>query len=308
MSNLSQNFDSSNLSIFTANLVKETLFADNSFLTKFTNVSSYLNGRYVEFPFYTNSTVVTKDGSTFDANAVTQTEQTTVEMITSVYRANPTLITSFEGDNMLNFDKASIEVGQQAQGIEAYVAEQVMKALVLDTHASRVISTSGSAGVANRPDGTTAAKLIQYSDILKLKKAMDLDNVKGERYLMVDAETFSEILNDAKLSSYLESSYASMVSGTYPKIAGINIIERGNTVALTSACSVKIFGTDTMTTTDMRISLAFVGDAVGIAYGTPNIYTATSPQHYGVVQSVEAYLAVKNLRADLKGVYYIKQG
>jgi hypothetical protein len=99
-----------------------------------------------------------------------------------------------------------------------------------------------------------------------------------------------------------------MITGSYPKIAGINILERSNTVALTSAGAVKIFGTDTMTTTDMRISIAFVGDAVGIAYGTPNIYTATSPQHYGVVQSVEAFLAVKNLRADLKGVYYIKQG
>lgn len=307
MSNLSANFDSGNLSIFTANLVKETLFNDNSFLTKFTDVTSYLNGRYVNFPFYTNSTVVTKNSSTFDVNAVTQTEQTTVQMITDVYRANPTLITAFEGD-MLNFDKASIEVGQQVAGVENKIADEVLKALVLDTDASRVIATSGSNGVANRPDNVTAAKKIQYADFLKLKKSMDKDNVKGERYLIVDAETFSEILGDASLSKYLETGYASVVEGKYPKIAGINIIERGETVALTSAGAVKIYGTDTMASTDMRISLAFVGDAVGYAYGNPNIYSAVSPAQFGVVQSVETYLAVKNLRADKKGVYYIKQG
>lgn len=307
MSNLSTNFDTQSLSVHTTELVKETLFADNSFLTKFTNVSSYLMGRYVNFPFYTNSTVVTKNGNTFDANGVTQTEQTTIQFVTDVYRANPTLITAFEGE-VLNFDKAAIEVGQQVAGLEDRIAKEVMKALVLECDASRVLATSGSNGVANRPDGITAAKKIQYADFLKLKKAMDVDNIKGERFLMVDAETFSEILADDKLSSYLETSFASVIEGKYPKIAGITIIERSNTVALTSAGAVKIYGDDSMTTTDKRVSIAFAGDAIGLAYSDPNIYTATSPQHFGVVQSVEAFIGVKNLRADKKGLYIIAQG
>lgn len=307
MSNLSNNFDNTNLSVYTASLIKSTLFDDKSFLTKFTDVTSYLQGRYVNFPFYTNSTVVTVNGSTFSADAVSQTQQTSKQMVTSVYRANATLITAFEGE-MLNFDKAQIELTSQIAGLEDAIANEVIKTLVLGTDASRVVLTTGANGIGNKADGTSNAKKLVYADFLSLKKKMDLDNVAGERYLLLDAELFSEVLSDEKLSSYLQSSFASVVSGEYPKIAGINLINKANTAAMSSSGAVKIPGVDTMIASDTRVALAWVGDAVGYAYGTPNIYSATSPQHYGVVQSVEAYLACSNLRLDDKGVYIIKQG
>lgn len=309
MSNLSNDFDAQSLSVFTAGLVKESVFPDYSFMRKFTNVSSYLNGRYVNFPFYTNQTgTITKNGSTFDANAVSQTQQTTIQFIIDCYRVGAFLITSFE-NQVLNFDKASIEIRQNVTYLENYIANQTIKALVLDTDASKVITTSGGNGTANGADGLTAKKKIQYSDFLNLKKMMDRDNLPGERNILVDAETMSEILGDSNLSKYLETGYASVVEGKYPKIAGINIIERSEVCALSTSGAVKIAELgDTMVSSDVRVSLAFIGDAVGIAMQDPKVYTSLDASFYGVKTSAEVYFGVKNLREDKKGVYYIKQG
>ena len=306
MSNLS--IDSTALNNYTASLVKSSVFPDSSFLSKFTNLSAYLNGRHIEFPFYTNATgTITKNGSSFTSDDISQTEQDSVTFNLDIYRVKPFLITAFENE-IINWDKAQMEITQNLTYLENYVANQVIKSLVLDRDVAFDVLTTGANGTANGADGVTAKKKIQYADFLALKKVMDKSNLKGERNLIVDAETFSEILGDTKLSSYLETSYASVVEGTYPKIAGINIIERSEVCALSSSGTVKIVELgDTMIASDIRVSLAFIGDAVGLGMGTPKVFNTLSPQFYGNVTSAEVAFGVKNLRSDKKGVYIIKQ-
>lgn len=301
---------------YVSNLIAETVFPENGFMNYFMRVDQYLNAKTVSLPFYTNQAgVVSINSTAFDYNDLTQSQQAVSEFSVDQYRIKPFHIEDFETD-LLPFDIIATQSRSNLLSLESTIASYTLKKLAADVPVANIISTSGANGVGNSANGATNKKKITLNDFIALNKKFDESNLKGERYIVVDALTFSEILSDSTMNSYFTTGYSGAITeGTFPKVLGINVIKRSHVAALTAdGATVKSFDAgigDTLVDTDVRLSLAFVADVVAVAMSAPKIYVQSNvPQLYGTVMSWSVNFGAKNTRqaGDKAGVYLIKQG
>lgn len=302
------------LNTYLSDKISEAVFPDNSFMSKgFMIVNEFLNGKTVEIPFYDdNAGLVTMNQTTFDFNDINQTALTSKTFSLDTYYLKPVHIEDFE-ESVTPFSKIDMVTRQSLAALQTYTADSVLKKLATDVPVGNIITTTGANGTLNSLNNLAAKKKLVYADLLALKKAFDKSDLAGERYLILDPEMFSDLLSDSQVSTYLSAGYASTVTGEYPKVLGINIIQRSNVIGIKADNSAVVSANsrlgDTLTNTDARCGFAFIADVVMVAVSEPRVYANSGvAQAYGSVVSAAVNFGAKNPRGDGKGVYLVKQG
>lgn len=308
--------DNTILNEYFATEVARTLYANNDFLTKFKPASEWLQYKTVHLPFSLNEIGVVKNQTTFDTT-MSQLAETKTTFLLDAYRTETLHIEDFE-QSIVSYNKFDLAVSNMYDSISDFVANAILRTLAEDARsASKIILTTGSAGVLNSLNSGGNKKKLTYADFLSLKKEMDKSNLKGNRYLLLDAELFSEVLADTQLSSYLTTGYASTVEGSYPKIAGITLLERSKVVGLKLDNSAVVIdgGVDTLANTDSRVAIGFIDSVIYMANTQPITYINSGVAYaHGTILSAGIYAGAKNVRmgattdANKTGVWLVKQG
>jgi hypothetical protein len=308
--------DNTILNEYFSNEVARTLYANNDFLSKFKPASEWLQYKTVHLPFSTNDIAVVKNQTTFDTTMRGLAETKTTFLL-DAYRSETLHVEDFE-QSIVSYNKFDTCVANMYDSISSFVANSILRTLAEDARsASKIILTTGSAGLLNSLNSGGNKKKLVYADFLALKKEMDKSNIKGNRYLLLDAELFSEVLADTQLSSYLTSGYQSAtVEGTYPKIAGITLLERSKVVGLKlDNSAVVIDGVDTLANTDSRVAIGFIDSVIYMANTQPITYINSGVAYaHGTILSAGIYAGAKNVRmgattdANKTGVWLVKQG
>jgi hypothetical protein len=307
--------DNTILNEYFATEVARTLYANNDFLTKFKPASEWLQYKTVHLPFSTNDIAVVKNQTSFDTTMRGLAETKTTFLL-DAYRSETLHVEDFE-QSIVSYNKFDTCVANMYDSISDFVANAILKTLAEDARsASKIILTTGAAGVLNSLNSGSNKKKLDYADFLSLKKEMDKSNIKGNRYLLLDAELFSEVLADTQLSSYLTTGYASTVEGSYPKIAGITLLERSKVVGLKlDNSAIQIDGVDTLANTDSRVAIGFIDSVIYMANTQPITYINSGVAYaHGTILSAGIYAGAKNVRmgattdANKTGVWLVKQG
>ena len=163
------------------------------------------------------------------------------------------------------------------QKIKEEAENTILTDIYSQIDSSRIITTTGTTTVGAGANGASA-KLLTYTDIVNIKKAMDKDNCpKIGRYLALNSEMYNNLLLDTQISKLADFGKSTAEEGEVMKIAGLNIIERSWMGAVNSTSSattvLDLNDADANLLADKYAGLAFVkGDYVYSAFADPKLY------------------------------------
>lgn len=292
--------------------LKLNLTDDNSFVTKFSDYSSWIigKGQILHIPNMDVNPVVTTgligDGA-FSSTASVETSQTlTLER----YQIAPYRI-PLSDELYTAYDKMKGLATQISNKITDYVHTDLLIKTAQQCDATRFVPTTGSAGVANGAFGQ-AVKMVKIEDIFTLAKKMDQDKVKKDgRYIVMNPSMYYELMASADNINYNRMDFLGtnpLESGVINRIAGINIMVRaeipyGATGAISNQGVAPIAG-------DKFACVAFQSDEVIYALGTLNILEDTGNVFkFADLISAETYMFAGSPRIATKrvGLYVLQQ-
>jgi hypothetical protein len=293
--------------------VTEKLFEQNAFLTHMKNVSEYANGKTVHIPQYIFTGSVAVDGSNFTGSTGFDVDRPIEQDLTFVLNeyhfSQPLLVTDFD-EAMTSYAKMNVAVGDATNVLTDYISKKILNKLCVDVDASKVVPTSGSAGVNNSPLKTANRKKLSYMDILAIGQKMDEDNVpENGRYLMLDSVMYQELLTDTQIINAQNFGESTLPTGVVRTVAGINIMKKNSISTATSSGTVRLLGVSSQTL-DNRLAFAWHEDAVVTADSGVKTYQVTGdPFKRGNIFNASYYMGAVNPRkgADDAGTYLIVQ-
>lgn len=255
--------------------VESKLFRDDSFLTKFRDVSSYIlgNGRTLRVPYQNHSVGIGKNGfgltPSFSAN---QSVENILTLELDHYYIEPQKV---EGvvEYFTNFGKLENNMMYALKKLENYLGNDALNKLYAEVDTANVVTTSGATGTANSPAGGNKKKFTK-ADVMKVAKLMDEQDVDSQgRYMLLNPTMYSELLESVGNAS--EFGKDTLPSGVVTQVAGINIMKRSYTGAASTSGAV-IDLNATQTGADAFVALAWHEDIVYKAKGNDKLYTETS--------------------------------
>ena len=297
---------------FSAELVDQ-LFRDNKFMDYFTNHSEFLSSKTVHLSNYNNDPTIYVDdqpiggGAVYDYGfaAATTTEVDLTYQISS-YKFEPIRCTDFD-EMLTKYSKFQAITKNSLNKLSQVVGDSLLEK-VGGSAGIEVIDTTGADGTGNSIFGENKKK-VSYADFLALAKAFDKSNIKGERFILMPADMYWELLdsdNDA-VRNALNYGTATLPEGVVNKIAGINIMTRSEVICTDGSGVVKPLVD--AATGDAHASLAWVTESVSAAWSSPTIYSNSGvAQLYGNVVSGEIAMGASKSRSDAKGIIILEQG
>jgi hypothetical protein len=298
--------------IFSSEL-KLNMIDDNSFLSKFTDYSSWIigKGQVLHIPNMDVVPVVTKgligDGA-FTSSVSTETAQTiTLER----YQVAPYRV-PLADELYTSYEKMTGLAKQITNKITDYIHTEILINAAKQVDTARNISTTGAAGSGNSPFGSNV-KMVTIKDLFTVSKKMDQDKVsKSNRYIVMNPEMYHELMVGSDNISYNRYDY--LGSQTFPtgvinQIAGINIMVRAE-VPYGQGGVVSNQGTAAIAG-DKYYAFAFQTDETAYALGSLNVLEETANVFkFADLISCENYMFAGSPRISGKriGIYNLIQG
>jgi hypothetical protein len=288
------------------NDIVEGLFADNSFASRSTDHSGYVNNLSVHVPNAGAPPNVTKNLSTFPA---TVTSRTDIDLKYDIdqYYTDPIRVSNAEDVELSYNKRQSILLGTK-QALQNVVHGDLIYRWLPDGVGKQ--ATSGANTPAYIASATGNRNALVKADILELRKKFDLWNIPQEgRVILLDAVMHAQLLDsltETESAAFLASANAQ--TGTVGKIYGFDVIMRSS-VAKATAAGVSKLWSATAAATDTAAAIAWHPSTVSRALGAVNLYEEpSSPTYYGYILSALVRAGGSHIRSDKKGIVLLYQG
>lgn len=284
----------------------EGLFADNSFMSKAVNDDMYVNqGKTVHIPNAGAPSNVEVDRASVPATAKKRTD-TDVDYTLNELTTDPIYI-PYADMVELSYSKRNSVISQDRANLIEKAAEQML--YNWDPTNSNFIRTSGGNAAAHTPSATGNRKALVKADVLKLMTKFNEQNIpQSERYLLLDAQMYSQLLNDlseADKWSFLQS--ADMQKGILGQLYSFNIMMRSRVLRYTTAGVLSKWSAEGVIS-DNAAGLAWHKESLSRALGEVKLFDSMdNPLYYGDIYSFLVRCGGKPRRKDKKGIYALVQ-
>lgn len=287
--------------------IVESLFADNSFLSKAYNADEYVNqGKIVHIPQANAPSAVVKNRTQKPATAKQRTDSDlTFEM--AEFTTDPIYIPHADTVELSYDKRESVLRNDKLQ-----LADVVAKDFLYNWSPSKTntVSTSGAAVAAHVHDKATGTRLaVTRKDIFALMTRFNRQNIPQEdRYLLLDAEMYSQLMQELSAQEAMAfHAQADLKNGVMGKLLSFNIMQRSTAALYTADGSKKSWDT-TGAATDVAAALAWQKECVVRALGEVRAFEKEGdPSWYGDIYSFLVRAGGRIRRSDEKGVVALIQ-
>ena len=288
------------------NTIIEEFWPDDSFASKATNDSQYVNqGKTVHIPNAGAASGVVKNRSTLPAEVKVRTD-VDVEYNLEEFTTDPVRIPHAETVE-LSYSKRNSVIKQDKEKLRNEAHQSVLEKWSPD--ASYRITTTGASRPAYITSATGNRKALTTKDVLALQTKFDLQDVPAEnRYLLLDAVMYNDLLGDMIESQKIGFfAQADAKKGIVGELYGFKIMKRSKVLRYTSAGAVvKTTEGGKLNATDVAAGLAFHSDAVSVAMGEVKMFDSeNNPTYYGDIYSFLVRTGGAKRRTDGKGIFAI---
>jgi len=288
------------------NAIVEGLFADNSFLSKAFNADVFVNqGKWVHIPNAGAPSNVVKNRTVKPANVSTRTDSPLSFMLNE-FTTDPIYIPHADTVE-LSYNKRESVLRQDKAVLQEVVGNDFLYAWA--PGAANTISTTGDATVAHTDAAVGNRLKLTKSDVLKAMTKFNSDNIpQTERYLLLDAVMYSELLDDLTTQeSQAFHAGVDTANGIVGKLYSFNVMIRSKALRYTAAGVAKEW-TAAGAATDNAAALAWHFNSVCRALGEVVAFENMSdPTWYGDIYSFLVRAGGRPMRADVKGLLAIVQ-
>jgi hypothetical protein len=278
------------------NHIEGNLFKDNEFILDTVDESQYaLAGKVIHIPQAGAKANIQVNRSSLPATVVQRTD-TDITYNMDVYTSDPILIDNAESVE-LSYDKRESVLMEHQESLNQTIADYL---IVKWSPATNIIRTTGipnndttqaPVAVAAHLTGATGSRLkFGLYDLKAIKLKLDKANVSpSDRFGLLDADMYSQLVDDIILSKYRESSLLfdaneGVIRG---KIMGFKIHMRSSASIYDNSATpvVKAYGA-AAAATDNAAGLFWQKNALARAKGPTKFFQQEdAPQYYGNVYS-----------------------
>lgn len=296
--------------------IQENLFANNEFMRNVgLDHSAYVSYKTVHIPQAGANPAVTKNRNIYPA-AITQRTDSELTYNLNEYTAEPVLLTDIEA-LQINYNKRQSLLKQHIDKLSNVIANNTLYTWATSPASANIVRTSGSAvATALAPSATGTRKAITLDDIRQAVKALDSSdvNMNDERYLILPASMYYQLIGDSNISKYLEFGSATAASGKVPQLMGAKIIVRSSVVVYDNTGtpvikSVSDEGVPSSPATSDNLGALLVSNSyVTKAMGDIKVFAdEDKPEYYGSVFSSLVMHGASKMRSDSAGIVSIIQ-
>lgn len=300
-------FDDPLTTIFTREL-QRLLFPNNEFYKQSLLIGSGadISARFFEIPqevempeTVTNPTVFPLVvGELTDDNEV-------VEM--DLHATKPTRLGDREALETA-FDKRASILSRHGDALDLLCARTAINRWSNIDVANAVVRTTGAASSASLPGQTGNRKAIAKDDFIKANQILDRMEMKGQRYALVGATMYSDLLRIPDFVDYQKTgNQSALLTGALGELFGIKFFKRSTAAIYTGALTPKAVGA-ALAATDQEGALLWVQGAVGRVEGAVKTYlNAQQAQYLGDIMNAAVRFGCNIMRADKAGIVGIVQ-
>ena len=291
------------------NTIIEEFWPDDSFASKATNDSEYVNqGKTVHIPNAGAPSGVKKNRKTLPAEVTVRTD-VDVNYDLDEFTTDPVRIPHADTVE-LSYNKRNSVISQDRAKLRNDAHQSILEKWAPET--SYRVSTTGAARVAHIKTATGQRKALATTDVLTLQTKFDLQDVPAaDRYLVLDAVMYADLLADMVESQKIGFfAQADAKKGIVGELYGFKVMKRSTVLRFTAAGAlVKTTEGATLNATDLAAGLAFHKDAVSVAMGEVVMFDSISnPTYYGDIYSFLVRAGGAKRRTDGKGIFAIVEG
>ncbi len=298
---------------------QEQLFKNDEFLnTVGQDHSGYVTNLTVHIPQAGSNPTVSKNLTSFPASIGSRTDADLSYNI-DLYYGQPIRV-GFDETQFLAPDKRASVLSAHLKKMRNVIGNNTLyKWAAASAAAGHQVRTTGSAvSTASAPSATSTRLAIKYDNIVSAASILDQQdlNPADERYIIIPAALYWQLLQDTQISKYLEYGASPVVpSGKVPMLAGMKIIVRSSVIVYDNSTSPAVLKTvgdegtpSSPTTTDNLGALVVSSSYVSKALGSINLYTLDKdPSYYGDVLSTTVAHGASKMRTNGEGVVSIIQ-
>lgn len=286
--------------------IVEGLFAENSFLSKAVNADEFVNGgKTVHIPNAGNPSGVQKNRTSFPASVSTRTD---VDLTFSLdeFTTNPIRIPHADTVE-LSYNKRESVLKQDKLALQDTVARAILYSWLPAKENSVV--TTGASVKAYTAAATGNRKALTKADVLGLMTKFNADDIPQEgRYLLLDAQMYSQLLNDLTTqenAAFLASANAQQ--GVLGKLYSFNVMMRSRVAVYGASQALKAYDAGGAAT-DLAAGLAWHEGSVCRALGEVKAFeNENDPTFYGDIYSFLVRAGGRPMRKDVKGLVAVIQ-
>lgn len=291
------------------NTIIEEFWPDDSFASKATNDSEYVNqGKTVHIPNAGSPSGVKKNRVTLPADVKVRTD-VDVTYDLDEYTTDPVRIPHADTVE-LSYNKRNSVIKQDRENLRSKAHQSILEKWSPD--AAHRITTSGAERAAYLPSATGKRKKLTTDDVLAIATKFDLQDIPAEnRYLLLDAVMYADLLGDMVESQKIGFfATADAKRGIVGELYGFKVMKRSQVLRYTSSGTlVKTSEDATLNAADLAAGLAFHQDAVSVAMGEVVMFdSASNPTYYGDIYSFLVRTGGSKRRNDGKGIFAIVEG
>jgi len=288
------------------NAIVEGLFADNSFLSKAFNADIFVNqGKWVHIPNAGAPSKVVKNRTVKPADVKTRTDSPLSFMLNE-FTTDPIYIPHADTVE-LSYSKRESVLSQDKATLQEEVGNDFLYAWA--PASANTINTTGAVTVAHTDSAVGNRLSITKKDILAAMTKFNADNVpQTERYLLLDAVMYSELLADLTANeSQAFHAGVDTANGIVGKLFTFNVMVRSKALRYNTAGAAKEW-TAAGAATDNAGALAWHVNSVCRALGEVVPFeNQNDPTWYGDIYSFLVRAGGRPMRADVKGLLAIVQ-
>ena len=291
------------------NTIIEEFWPDDSFASKATNDSEYVNqGKTVHIPNAGAPSGVKKNRSTLPAEVKVRTD-VDVTYDLDEFTTDPVRIPHADTVE-LSYSKRNSVISQDKNKLRNDAHQSILEKWAPDTKYR--ITTTGASRDAYITNATGQRKALTTKDVLGLQTKFDLQDVPAaDRYLLLDAVMYNDLLGDMIESQKIGFfAQADAKKGIVGELYGFKVMKRSTVLRYTSAGAlVKTSEGATLNATDLAAGLAFHKDAVSVAMGEVVMFdSVNNPTYYGDIYSFLVRTGGAKRRTDGTGIFAIVEG
>lgn len=282
------------------------LFKNNEFLQYAFNADQYVvQGKVVHIPNAGSAPDVEKNRSSLPAAVTTRTD---VDITYNLDEFTSDPIRIPHADTVeLSYDKRQSVTAEAQAKLREVVADSIL--VNWAPAAGQTIKTTGDTITAYTDAATGNRKALTVADIKSAAKKMNKDDVpQEERYALLSADMYDQLLNDLTATQYRDFSAAfDPATGILGRLYGFNIMMRSSVLIYNASYAVKAVGA-AGATDDNDASLVWQKNSVERALGEVRFFEDLgNPTYYSDIYSFLLRMGGRIRRNDKKGVYALTQ-
>lgn len=208
----------------------------------------------------------------------------------------------------VTFDKRASILSRHASVIDQLCANTAINRWSNIDTVNAVVRTSGDAVTPSLPGQTGNRKAVSKEDFIKANELLDRMNMKGQRYSLVGATMYNQLLRIPDFVDYQKTgNQSALLSGALGELFGIKFFKRSTGAMYTTGLTPKAVGS-ALAATDQEGALIWVEGAVGRVEGAVQTYiNAARAEYLGSIMNAAVRFGCTLMREDKVGIVGIIQ-